>query len=203
MIGSGFGEELLKYKRENPNTKFFCVDLSERALSKSAKVLDAKTFKADACKLPFKNNFFDGISILEVLEHIEADHLAVKELFRVLKSSGYIVASTPSGRLTPRWKKHGHLRHYTHQKFIHLFTENKFRFVKDINYYERTRLFYRPIKESLRTIAYILNKEYIDLGLYKWVVRPVFLNISKSERNKKPSRISEGKNFALFQKVET
>jgi predicted SAM-dependent methyltransferase len=51
--------------------------------------------KADITKLPFKNNEFDVILCNHVLEHIEDDNKAMKELFRVLKKGGWGIFQIP------------------------------------------------------------------------------------------------------------
>jgi SAM-dependent methyltransferase len=50
---------------------------------------------ADATHLPFRSNAFTHAVCSEVLEHIEHDHTALKELARVLELSGQLVATFP------------------------------------------------------------------------------------------------------------
>ena len=51
--------------------------------------------KADILKLPFEDNQFDIIFCNHVLEHIEDDAKAIKELFRVMKSGGMGIFQVP------------------------------------------------------------------------------------------------------------
>ena len=51
--------------------------------------------KADICDLPFEDNSFDMIFCNHVLEHIEDDHKAMQELYRVLKPGGMGVFQIP------------------------------------------------------------------------------------------------------------
>lgn len=51
--------------------------------------------KADICNLPFGNNTFDWVLCNHVLEHIEDDHRAMSELFRVLKPGGKAILQVP------------------------------------------------------------------------------------------------------------
>ena len=51
--------------------------------------------KADICALPFQDNNFDLILCNHVLEHIPDDATAMKELFRVLKKGGTLIAQVP------------------------------------------------------------------------------------------------------------
>ena len=49
----------------------------------------------DAMQLDFKENSFDIVFMMEILEHIKEPEKAISEVFRVLKEDGYIVFSTP------------------------------------------------------------------------------------------------------------
>lgn len=51
--------------------------------------------KADICALPFRDNSFDFILCNHVLEHIPDDVTAMKELYRVLKRGGTLIAQVP------------------------------------------------------------------------------------------------------------
>jgi SAM-dependent methyltransferase len=51
--------------------------------------------KADICALPFESDNYDLILCNHVLEHIPDDHTAMKELYRVLKKGGTLIAQVP------------------------------------------------------------------------------------------------------------
>lgn len=51
--------------------------------------------KADICQLPFESNVFDIILCNHVLEHIQDDQKAIKELFRVMKPGGMGIFQIP------------------------------------------------------------------------------------------------------------
>ncbi len=51
--------------------------------------------KADICDLPFKDNSFDLVLCNHVLEHIEDDKKAMRELYRVLKKGGTGIFQVP------------------------------------------------------------------------------------------------------------
>lgn len=52
-------------------------------------------YVADAHYLPFKNNFFDGVLIQAVLEHVVSPEKVINEIHRVLKYEGVVYAETP------------------------------------------------------------------------------------------------------------
>lgn len=58
--------------------------------------LKVKLSHYDGKKLPYANNTFDGIISTEVFEHVNNRQNFVKELHRVLKSSGKLIISSPN-----------------------------------------------------------------------------------------------------------
>lgn len=51
--------------------------------------------KADICHLPFNDHTYDLVLCNHVLEHIPNDRKAMKELYRVLKKGGTLIAQVP------------------------------------------------------------------------------------------------------------
>lgn len=71
-----------------------------------------KFASGNAVALPFKDRTFNAVNIADVMEHIQDHDTAMKEIYRVLKDNGVMVASTPStnfhrGKFKPffRWLK--------------------------------------------------------------------------------------------------
>jgi SAM-dependent methyltransferase len=60
---------------QNPRVKFIC---------------------GDATKLPFPDNYFDAVTMFDLLEHVPDDRAAITEAFRVLKPGGFLLLSTPN-----------------------------------------------------------------------------------------------------------
>jgi predicted SAM-dependent methyltransferase len=54
---------------------------------------------SDLQKLPFESKSFDAIICSHVLEHIDDDRKAMRELFRVLKKGGWAVLQVPISRI--------------------------------------------------------------------------------------------------------
>ena len=51
--------------------------------------------EVDIQHLPYANDMFDGILLDQVLEHTKRPWEAVKELYRVLREDGFVIATTP------------------------------------------------------------------------------------------------------------
>ncbi|QQG41190.1 MAG: class I SAM-dependent methyltransferase [Candidatus Woesebacteria bacterium] len=83
-------------------------------------------------RLPKKQ--FDLVICSEVLEHIVNDKSAVEKIFKLLKTGGVVIASSPSenaplyrmGVLRKFEQKVGHLRRYSVKNFSRMFTASGF-----------------------------------------------------------------------------
>lgn len=66
----------------------------------------------DITKTTFKNNTFDGIVSVEVIEHIQDDSAFIYQIHRILKPGGCVVLTTPNGEAVENINP-DHFRHYT------------------------------------------------------------------------------------------
>lgn len=91
------------------------TDLSEEALRFCLERGHTSLTKADAAQLPFPGGMFDVITALDVIEHLDDDHVALCELRRVLKPGGVLIVSVPAYKLLwTYWDEIlGHRRRYT------------------------------------------------------------------------------------------
>ena len=74
--------------RNHNNIRYITTDLN------SSNIL----IRNDITNLSFKNNIYDVIICSHVLEHIKNDNLALKELYRVLKTKGWGIIQIPLNR---------------------------------------------------------------------------------------------------------
>lgn len=79
----------------------------------------------DLTKLPFKDGVFDGVTTGETLEHLDDDRGAARELGRVVRSGGRVVATVPA--LQSLWSKsddyYEHRRRYARAALVGLFRD--------------------------------------------------------------------------------
>ena len=58
---------------------------------------DLPLFRFDLVKCPFPDSSIDAVIMLNVLEHIENDRLAMRQVYRILKPGGIVVIEAPAG----------------------------------------------------------------------------------------------------------
>ncbi|MFC1895342.1 class I SAM-dependent methyltransferase, partial [Thermodesulfobacteriota bacterium] len=141
-IGCGPGRHVFETFRQH-NVDAVGLDLVHENLRKARFVLTLMEWEnasaggswnlvnADAVRIPFPGETFNAVICSEVLEHIEDDASAVREIVRVLKPGGAVVVSVP-GFLTERlcWSLHseyramadGHMRIYRRVELVRLLT---------------------------------------------------------------------------------
>lgn len=85
-----------------------------------AEELDEKMLCQSVTNLEFHDDSFDIVCAFDVVEHVEDDHLAISEIFRVCKTNGHVVLTVPA--LMSLWSEHDvinqHFRRYTLKELI-------------------------------------------------------------------------------------
>lgn len=121
-MGIGYGAGVLSIKA----SEVYAVDVDEKAvaynkqrlLGKNPRVKDLILY--DGITLPFKDRFFDVVTCIDVIEHVEDYEYFLSELIRVAKR--HVIVATPNRRPeytnpdgTP--KNHWHLREWSFEEF--------------------------------------------------------------------------------------
>ncbi|MBT9150493.1 MAG: Demethylrebeccamycin-D-glucose O-methyltransferase [candidate division WS2 bacterium] len=88
-IGCG-GGRIMDYLSNFLKSKVIGIDIDYSLLKGKKDVICS-----DTQLLPFKNNVFDAITGVEVLEHVPNPGMCIKELYRVLKGGGTLILTTP------------------------------------------------------------------------------------------------------------
>lgn len=96
-IGCADGNLSLILKEELKAEEVYGLDILTEYLQEAARK-GVKTFKVDVNRdrFPFQANFFDVIIASEILEHCILPENLLREAYRILKSGGYLILSTPN-----------------------------------------------------------------------------------------------------------
>ena len=137
---------------------------SYTAIDKIAPVIDALKQKYPSARFisgnipplsAFADNQFDSVISFQVIEHIQDDHLFIKEIHRVLKPGGVALITTPN-RPYSLSRNPWHIREYTAQELTTL-AKSFF-----------TRVSMRGIAGNEKVMEYYArNKESVD-KLMRW-----------------------------------
>ncbi len=114
-IGCSTGYMLEDLSAAYPSARLLGVDLVAAGLHKAHELVpDARLLHADACALPIADQSIDVAVTVNLLEHIPDDGLALREMARILRPGGRMVAVVPAGPRTYDYYDRflGHERRY-------------------------------------------------------------------------------------------
>jgi len=121
---------------ENIKNKSF-LDIAEVPLKQSRYKLAGHPVCSDLKKLPYRNESFDFVSALDVLEHVDDDQVVVSEMSRILKNTGIAVITVPHRMkyYTNQDRIIGHYRRYEVDELVNLFKKFSFIHLKTFGIY--------------------------------------------------------------------
>lgn len=162
-IGCGSGE-LINSLNNKERSEIWGIDISSENINKCIKNNKYKNtfFKIGVGeKLEFKEDYFDEIYCMEVLEHVNNLEKTIHEIKRVLKGNGKLTISVPLkdsevilGKLNPDYfKQIGHKRFFSKQDIIRILKENKFKIKKYTAYNSIEHIYWRYAFKKGRKIT--------------------------------------------------
>lgn len=167
-IGCGTGKNIEELQKIGD---VYGLDNSKEALSFCKKRRLKKLILGTAEKTSLKKNFFDVITLLDVLEHTD-DSKVLKEAYRILKKDGLIIITVPAfGWLWSNWDVvlH-HRRRYFAKSLIEILKKENFQIIKISYMYSfliLPALIIRTIKSLLFKKSYSsdfkLSSPYLNL----------------------------------------
>jgi SAM-dependent methyltransferase len=135
-LGSS-GNSLL-FLLENMKNKSF-LDIAELPLKQYKYKNIGHPVCSDLKKLPYRNESFDFVSALDVLEHVKDDQVAVSEMSRILINAGIAVITVPHRMkyYTNQDRIIGHYRRYEVNELVNLFRKFNLIHLKTFGIYGR------------------------------------------------------------------
>lgn len=142
--GMGFDKWLLKYKELFNGCNYKTLDCDNAT---GADII------GNIHNMPIKSESIDAIICSSVLEHVENPHIAVKEMFRILKNNGKIFVYVPS--IYPYHARKNHYQDYWRffdDSLRLLFKDfSKIEIIKSGGYF-KALFFFIPFQHKLRFI---------------------------------------------------
>ena len=97
-VGCSTGEVIEEVSAVYANATVIGSDVSLRALRRLAELQPGTPLmRFDLTECPLPSNSVDAVIALNVLEHIEDDYKAAREMFRILKPNGKAIIEVPAG----------------------------------------------------------------------------------------------------------
>lgn len=129
-IGVGYG--FLEKKLKVSSVSIYGIDISFKSILRAKISYKGRFVVASTKSLPFQNNFFDYVCILEVLEHLydSESALAMTEIRRVLKNDGRLIISVPLYDEVYLGHPSGHLRVFTPDKIFEEINKGGFKVLR-------------------------------------------------------------------------
>jgi SAM-dependent methyltransferase len=178
-VGNGFLEFLaLEYEID-----IYCIDPSKKAIERLKENLGDKAYIGYSQSLPFKDNFFDGVVMSEVLEHLNDEIIVqtIKEVNRVLIKNALFIGTVPykenlneqkvvcpsCGDIFHRW---GHIQSFDESGILNLLSNNFIiKIIKPKMFISWETLNYKGKIGTL--FAYLMKLKTRNLNLYFKVVK--------------------------------
>ena len=114
VLNAGAGQGTFTQQLERAGFAVTSADSSQAAVDVLRTRVRGEVVRADVTALPFGDDSFDGAVLGEVLEHVEDDRGALREVARVLRPGGVLAVSVPADprRFGPSDEWAGHVRRY-------------------------------------------------------------------------------------------
>ena len=138
-VGSGLGVFSEKIINDFPNSKISLSEISSSYINDLREKFHQKNVSIYRLDLNSKDDFekigfekFDSIFALNVLEHVEKDSFALKQLYKMLKPDGNLIILVPCHKFLYNVidRQVGHFRRYTKKELKLKITSSNFKILK-------------------------------------------------------------------------
>jgi len=160
---------------EEIDCETYGIDISEYAINMAKQELKkTKLFVHDVEKGldMFRDNFFDLVTMFDVIEHLKSPFLVLKEIYRILKPAGKLIITTPNLNALDRFvrkviRKENIWHGFVDKTHIYLFTPKSLAFLVERSGFKviKVETPFHPLPKILQEVA---NKT--GLGGQIWLV---------------------------------
>lgn len=110
-VGCGTGD--FGRLRPSPEIEVYGVDIDPLAVEQARRYERASRVDVDAEPLPFADGTFDAVLAKDIFEHVKDPGRLAREIHRVMRPGGFVVASMVMARPRRVWADYTHLRGFT------------------------------------------------------------------------------------------
>lgn len=153
-VGCAFGYFLklcAEYKLET-----YGLDISEYAIEKAKAITKAKLYLHDVNDglQFFQNEFFDLVTMFDIIEHVKSPYNLLMEVRRVLKRGAKMVITTPNVNAIAKFLKGNQWVGFSDPTHLYLFTSDSLKFLVEKNGFIVTKLetLFHPFPKFLQKI---------------------------------------------------
>ncbi len=171
-IGSGSG--VLANYLSSMGHKVVCCDINKKSIDAIRKKYNLETIYGAIESIKLKENYFDGILMRHVFEHIDSPDICINVLYSALKVNGFLCMTTPNYESWARliagkkwnWFIPSH-RYFWSEKTLSSFLEKRgFKVIKSQNIFTHNGVSYALDNlVPFRIIRYLLRPITLPIGL--------------------------------------
>lgn len=182
-LACGSGGLTRKLKENAQSSAIFAIDSNEKAVQyarkKDRNISGLRYTAGNAESIPFKDNFFDIVIGLDMLDHVPNYKKCMGEINRVLKKGGKLVLTVENHRsLWPivefLWDKFGrgreyrlvHVVHFTPKTFEKLVMDNGFSIKKLYTIHNMNTFFYLIGNYYPKALNSFISRKKLGLSLF-------------------------------------
>jgi SAM-dependent methyltransferase len=150
ILNAGAGQGTFSLRLEALGYDVTSADSSPAAVALLTKLVAGEAVRADLAAMPFAEATFDAAILGEVLEHVEDDRAALREVARVVRPGGLVAISVPANPklFGPSDKWAGHVRRYTRRALLECCSEAGLRVDRCLGWgFPVSRLYHRHVYE--------------------------------------------------------
>lgn len=165
---------------ENRVKECWTIDFDGKKLARASKFLKkTRVIRGDVTKEDtLKENYFDTVVIVEVLEHLKDDIGMIRKIRKLLKPGGKIIVGVPNDAFLHYFnpvKYFEHERHYSEEMIRERLENNGFR-VTHFNFVERWTLLVNLYIHIILKFVFRINAPY---GVFKRAAKNSYGQINK------------------------
>jgi len=182
-VGSGTGANL-RMLQDMHIQSVAGLDSSELAIGYCLSKGLGRVQKGDVCAMPFDDRSFDFVIATDIIEHVDDDAAALRELTRVLKDGGKALIAVPA--FPSLWSLQDIVAHHKRRLQL-LLRKMREAEVEPVRYYHFNYLLFAPLWLARRLIGFLGIKRNSEAEFNSPIINRILLAIFKFDVSTAPT----------------